>query len=126
MTSGMFAHVVIFASYAGATGGTGAATGWGTQPTGNTQPTGVPTDLTATVMSITNWILGFVAVIATLIIIYGGVLYLTSAGSEDMISKAKTTIVYGIVGLIVCGLAYAMVSVVATILGGQTGTGAAG
>jgi len=122
MTSGVFAYGMVFAAEVSATG---TSTGWGTQPTGTTQPEGVPDDLTTTVMSITNWVLGFIALIATLVIIYGGVLYLTSAGSEDAISRAKKTIVFGIVGLVVCGMAYAMVLVVPTILGGSTaGTGA--
>lgn len=113
VASGMFAHGIIFASYAG-------AAGWGTTPTGAAKPNGVPDDLTKAVMNITNWILGFVVLIATLMIIFGGVMYLTSAGSEDAIEKAKKTIMYGIVGVIVCGLAYAMVTVVSTIIGGGT------
>lgn len=118
MTTGVFAYGVVFASEASAA----ASAGWGQN---NTAPSGVPTELEGTVMNITNYILGFVTLIATLIIIYGGVLYLTSAGNEDLISKAKTTIVYGIVGIIVCGLAYAMVTVVGTVLGGSGGGTAA-
>lgn len=109
-TSSLFAYGIIFASKANA-----AAGGWGSN---NVAPTGVPTDLQLAVTNITNWILGFVFMVAVLMIIFGGVMYLTSAGNEDSIKKAKSTIMYGIVGMIVCGLAYAMVNVVGTILGG--------
>ena len=110
--SGLFAYGMVFVSKASAD----ATAGFG----GNNQaPTGVPTELEATVMSITNYILGFISLIAVLIIIYGGILYLISAGNQDSIDKAKKTITYGVVGLIVCGLAYAMVVVVTgTLLGG--------
>jgi hypothetical protein len=118
MTSGVFAYGVVFASEASAA----ASAGWGQN---NTAPTGVPTELESTIMNIINYILGFITLIATLIIIYGGVLYLTSAGNEDQIGNAKKTIVYGVVGIIVCGLAYAMVTVVSTVLGGSGGGTAA-
>ncbi|MEA2097517.1 MAG: hypothetical protein U9P70_00330, partial [Patescibacteria group bacterium] len=39
-------------------------------------PAGVPTDIRQAIMNVTNWILGFVAIVATLVIIYGGVQYM--------------------------------------------------
>ena len=79
-------------------------------------PSGVPTDIRGAIMNVTNWILGFVAIIATLIVIYGGVLYLTAAGNEEAVEKAKKTISYGIIGVVICGLAYAIVIVVSTVI----------
>ena len=67
-------------------------------------------------MNVTNWILGFIAIIATLVIIYGGVLYLTAAGNEDAVATAKKTISYGIIGIVIAGLAYAMVVVVSAVI----------
>ncbi|MCK5084583.1 MAG: hypothetical protein KAQ64_02935 [Candidatus Pacebacteria bacterium] len=86
--------------------------GWGDE----TAPDNVPTDIKAAIMNVTNWILGFVAIIATLVVIYGGVLYLTAAGNEDNVATAKKTIAYGIIGIVVTGLAYAMVIVVSTVI----------
>jgi heme/copper-type cytochrome/quinol oxidase subunit 2 len=85
---------------------------WGTTHA----PGGVPTDITNAIMNITNWILGFIAVIATLIVIYGGVQYLTAAGNEDQIANAKKTISYGVIGVVIAGLAYAIVIVVSTVI----------
>lgn len=80
------------------------------------RPTGVPTDIRVAIMNVTNWILGFIAIVATLVIIYGGVQYLTAGGNEDSVANAKKTISYGIIGVVIAGLAYAMVIVVSTVI----------
>ncbi len=86
--------------------------GWGTTEA----PEGVPTDIRLALINMINWILGFVAMIATLMIIYGGVLYLTSGGNEEQTERARKTIAYAIIGMVVCGLAYAMVNVVMSVI----------
>jgi len=79
-------------------------------------PSNVPTDIKKAIMNVTNWILGFIAIVATLVIIYGGVQYLTAGGNEDNVAAAKKTISFGIIGIVICGLAYAMVIVVSTVI----------
>ena len=86
--------------------------GWGTKEA----PSNVPTDIRQAIMNLTNWILGFISIVATLVIIYGGVLYLTAAGNEDNVATAKKTIGFGIIGVVIAGLAYAMVIVVSTVI----------
>lgn len=90
----------------------GAEDGFSNAP----QPIDVPTDLEAVLMNATNYILGLIVMIATLIIIYGGVLYLTSMGNEERRSQAMKTISSGIIGVIIIGLAYALVIAVVNIL----------
>ena len=107
-TSGLFAYALIFASKVNA----GAEEGWGYE----NPPENVPTDIEAAIMSITNYILGFIVIVATLIVIYGGVLYLTAAGNDDQVAKAKSTISAGVIGVAIAGLAYALVIVVTTII----------
>ena len=109
VASSVAAYTLVYA-----TGITFAATisGWGTEE----KPSGVPTDIRAAIMNVTNWILGFIAIVATLVIIYGGVLYLTAGGNEDNVGAAKKTISYGIIGIVIAGLAYAMVIVVSTVI----------
>lgn len=58
-------------------------------------------------------VLGIVAVIA---IIIGGVLYMASAGDAGKLKKAKDTILYACIGLIVCVLAAAIVNFVIGII----------
>ncbi len=101
--SGVLTPALVFASKVN-------AAGWGQGDT--YQPEGVSDDFEASVMTITNYILGFITIVATLMIIYGGVLYLTSAGNEDTAARAKKTIAYGVVGLVVIGLAYALVDLI--------------
>ena len=86
--------------------------GWGYKKS----PDGVETDIEAAIMNVTNYVLGFIAIIATLVIIYGGVTYLTAGGNEDNVAKAKQIIASGVIGMVIAGLAYAMVIVVSTVI----------
>jgi len=105
-TSGLFASCVVFASEVSA-----AVPGWNSK-VDSANPGGVPTNLDATIKDITNFILGFVFLIAVLIVLYGGLLYLTSTGNQDMVDRAKKTIFNGIIGMVICALAYALVKVI--------------
>ena len=48
------------------------------------------------------------------LIIIGGVTYMTSSGDAGKVKKAKDTILYGVIGLVVVALAYAIVNFVIT------------
>ena len=81
------------------------------------KPGNVPGEFDTAVMNATNWLLGFVAMIAVLMIIWGGINYIGSAGNEDTAKTAKKTITYGLIGVVIAGFAYAIVKViVSTIL----------
>lgn len=67
--------------------------------------------------SVIKWILGLVAFVALISLVWGGVLYIISFGNEAGIKKAKTIIIWSIVGLIVILLAFFIVRTVANILG---------
>lgn len=90
----------------------GAEEGWGYE----NPPENVPTDLEAAIVNLTNFILGFIVIIATLVIVYGGILYLVSFGNDERIAQAKSTISSGIIGLVITGLAYAIVNTVVNII----------
>ena len=75
-----------------------------------------------TILSTIIGVLGFVCVV---VMIIGGVNYMTSSGDAGKVEKAKKTILYGLIGLIVCALAFIIVNfVIKTILdqGGSSGT----
>jgi hypothetical protein len=59
------------------------------------------------------YVIGFIAVA---MVIYGGVRYTTSAGAADKVTSAKNTIMYGIIGLVVAVLAFAIVNFVISAL----------
>lgn len=84
--------------------------------TAPSKPDNVPASFDTAIINMTNWILGFVASIAVLAIIWGGVNYLTSAGNESQAENGKNTIKYGIMGLVICGIAYALVVVIVTVI----------
>ena len=69
-------------------------------------------DLMAQANTIINVVIGVIGFVAVAFIIFGGVQYTTSAGDPGKVKKAKDTILYGIIGLVVSMLAYAIVNFV--------------
>ncbi len=74
--------------------------------------TGGPEDINVTVKNIINAILYIIGLLAVVMVIIGGVQYTTSGGDSAAVTKAKNTILYGIVGLAIAILAYAIVNFV--------------
>jgi len=79
-------------------------------------PPGVPNDFETSISNLTNWILGFVAMVAVLAIIWGGVTYVGSAGDENKATTGKRVITYALIGLVIAGMAYAIVNVIVTTI----------
>ena len=76
-------------------------------------------DLMTTVKTIINAALGVIGLVAVVMIIMGGVSYTTSAGDAAKVKKAKDTIMYGVIGLVVALLAFAIVNfVLGSVLNG--------
>ncbi len=69
-------------------------------------------DLKGNVTNILNAVIGVLGIVAVIVIIIGGVQYMTSAGDSSKVKKAKDTILYGVIGLIVVILAFAIVNFV--------------
>lgn len=66
--------------------------------------------------TITNTVLYIVGVLAVVMLIIGGIRYVVSGGDAKKVTDAKNTILYAIIGLIVCFLAYAIVNFVIAAL----------
>ena len=64
------------------------------------------------ITAILNAIIGALGIVAVVVIIIGGVTYMTSSGDAGKVKKAKDTILYGVIGLVVCALAAAIVNFV--------------
>ena len=62
------------------------------------------------VINILNSFIVIAGIVAVVFIIIGGVGYMTSAGDAGKIKKAKDTILYSVIGLIVVALAFAIVN----------------
>lgn len=76
-----------------------------------------------TVKTIINVLLFIVGIIAVIMIIWGGISYVLSAGAADKAKKARDTIVYSVVGLVVAIIAFAIVQFVFSSLGGGNSGG---
>ena len=69
-------------------------------------------DIREGVMAIVNVLLGFLGIVAIIIILYGGFVWLTSAGNEENVGRAKKIITAGIIGLIIIFVSYAIATFV--------------
>ena len=82
----------------------------GTAPTITPQESFTKSDLSDRILGIVNYVLGIVAVVAVAMIIYAGFLYITAGMDDAKVGKAKNTLLYGVIGVIVAALAFAIVS----------------
>ena len=60
---------------------------------------------------------GIVFIVATLILVAGGVMFLTSAGEPDKIAKATKTMTNAVLGLIIIFAAWLFISMLYSIMG---------
>lgn len=78
-------------------------------------------DIREGVMAVIRVLLGFLGIIAIVIILYGGFVWLTSAGNEEKVGQAKKIISAGIIGLIIIFVSYALATFVVTQIMEATG-----
>lgn len=75
-------------------------------------------DLFNTLNIILNVVIGVIGFIAVAMIVMGGISFATSQGDTSKVAKARNTILYGVVGLVVAILAFAIVNfVLANVFG---------
>lgn len=80
--------------------------------------------LPTAITSILSAIIGVAGLVSVVYIIIGGVQYMTSSGDASKTEKAKKTVLYACIGLIICALAFVIVNfVIGNILGQQTTSG---
>jgi len=85
----------------------GLDTGFGT-----TLATQSNVDIREAAASIVNIILGFLGIIAVIIILAGGFKWMTAGGNEDKVAEARQMIIQGLIGLVVVFAAWAIASFV--------------
>jgi amino acid transporter len=80
-------------------------------------------DLRAIITSFIQVLLGFLGLIAVIIILVGGFKWMTAMGNEDTVDKAKDLIKAGVIGLVIVLAAYAIATfVINTIVTATTVT----
>ncbi len=69
---------------------------------------GAGTDLRTIIARIINFALGFLGIIAVVIILAGGFKWMTAAGNEDKVAEARKLLVAGVIGLVIILAAWAV------------------
>lgn len=60
---------------------------------------------------VVKWILNMAMVLAPLVIVYGGLTYMTAAGDTSKVNQAKQIILYAAIGLILALLAWSLIDI---------------
>jgi cytochrome bd-type quinol oxidase subunit 2 len=76
---------------------------------GSSCPTTGTNNLNSLLTKVINIFSAIVGVIAVIMIIVGGLRYITSGGDSNKVSAAKNTIIYAIIGLVIVALAQLIV-----------------
>lgn len=82
-------------------------------------------DLVGSIVNLLNWFLGFLGILAVILIIYAGILITTAAGKDDQVKKGRKIITYAVIGLVVIALAWGIVNFIIKGIGASSGGGAA-
>lgn len=67
-----------------------------------------------------NWLLAILGFIGIIGFVISGILYLTAAGDETQIEKAKSAMMYSIIGIIVALIGFVIIRAVDTWLSGTS------
>jgi hypothetical protein len=69
-------------------------------------------DLKQTILNIITFVLGLLGLIAVIMILYGGFIWLTAGGNEDKVDSAKKIISSAAIGLVIILISWAIVNFV--------------
>ena len=91
------------------------------------QATGLATnDLRVTIINVIRVLLGFLGIIAVILILYGGFIYMTAAGDPAKLDKAKKILTSAAIGAVIILSAFIIASFAINVLGGALGPGGGG
>lgn len=83
-------------------------------------PLGENVTIITIIARVIKFVLGIVGVLALIMIIYGGILWMTSGGNVEQVKKGKNTLVWAILGLAIVFFAYSIVTfVIKKFVGGE-------
>lgn len=78
---------------------------------------GLPSDSIINIVGrLMNWLLALLGIIGVIAFVIAGILYLTSAGDEEQIERAKKAMLYSIVGVIVALMGLVIIFAVDNLL----------
>ena len=73
-------------------------------------------DLKTTIGRLINVVLGFLGIIAVVIVLFGGFKWMTAGGNDEKVTEAKKLLIAGVIGLAIIFSAWAITSFVLTSL----------
>lgn len=79
---------------------------------GSPQTCGDKNQLGKFIQSAVNILLFVIGAVAVVMVVIGGIRYVTSGGDQSQVTGAKNTILYAVVGIVVAAMAYAIVNFV--------------
>ncbi len=77
--------------------------------------TATETDPKQMAIDVVKYLMTFLGIIAVVVILYGGFIWMTASGNEDKVAQAKKIIIAGAIGLVIVLAAYAIVNFVVGI-----------
>jgi hypothetical protein len=80
-----------------------------------------PGDPAATVGAALSVLLSILGIIFLIVVIYGGITWMTAGGNEENVSKGRKMLIEGTIGLIICLAAYSFTVFVVARVGDATG-----
>lgn len=79
-------------------------------------------DINAVVTLAKNLVMGYilplVGTLFIIMVIIGGILYITSRGNQQQAERAKKTLTAAIIGLLIVTLSYTLIAIFAKVIGG--------
>lgn len=74
------------------------------------------TNVKQVVASIIRVLLGFLGLVAVVLVLYAGFQWMTAAGNEEKVTSAQSTLRAGLIGLVIILAAYAIASFIITTI----------
>ena len=88
------------------------------QPSGGIQDPLGGSGFTTLIGNIIDWLADIGIGIAIIMIVYSGLLFMTAAGNEEKIAKAKKALIWSLIGLAVLITGKSWIALIKNILGG--------
>ncbi len=82
-------------------------------------PTGGTRGIVGLLTTIMQWLLSLVGIFAVIAFVIAGLMYLTSAGSEEQADRAKKAMIYAVIGIVVALLGLIVLNAVNNMLSGR-------
>lgn len=103
--------IALAADTSGGSGGSGGSDGLNIE-----NPLGSINNISSLMQNLINVLWNLSVVIAPILIVYAGFLYITSAGNQEKIQKAQKTLIWTLIGFAVVLLANSMPNIIQSFL----------